>query len=219
MNDGFEKHCTLSVNLVLQQCSIVIYSNPIYTSFNSDSLHISCFAISPTGDSSSTQCDTVSWGRMRGVVLIALLMEVLTSPSWGVLSDRGRRTCLEWRSQWKAHRSKTGKCQTPSTRQSFLYATLTSAKATPHRPVLWIRMHDLSLVWLNMKSMRVSDICHLLHIQLICNYYDAFKKYFTCYYIISWTLKFQAIYDFIWLAAYWSPEQRMESDISVTRNL
>lgn len=68
---------------------------------------------------------------------------MLTSPSCRVPGDRGRRTRPEWRSQWQAHRSKTGKCQTPSTRPRFFfffYASLPSAKSTPHRQLLWTRI-------------------------------------------------------------------------------
>lgn len=82
-----------------------------------------------------TQCLRRRWGA----VLLILLREVLTSPSCRLLSDRGRRTRPEWRSQWQAHRSKTGKCQTQSARQGF-YASLTSAQATPHSQLLWIRI-------------------------------------------------------------------------------
>lgn len=57
--------------------------------------------------------------RHRGVVLMISLQEALTSPSCRVLSDRGRKIRPEWKSLWQAHRSKTGKCQTPSARRSF----------------------------------------------------------------------------------------------------
>lgn len=65
-----------------------------------------------------------------GFVLIILLQEVLTLPSCRVLSDRGRRTGPEWGSQWQAHRSKSGKCQTLRKKQSF-YAGLMSDRASP----------------------------------------------------------------------------------------
>lgn len=56
---------------------LVIYTFPAYSS------------ISPNRNFSTEQCNTAFSEERRGVVL----KEVLTSPSCGALSDRGRRTC------------------------------------------------------------------------------------------------------------------------------
>lgn len=112
---------------------------------------------------------------------------MLTSPSCRVPGDRGRRTRPEWRSQWQAHRSKTGKCQTPSTRQRFFfffYASLPSAKSTPHRQLLWTRIlfSPVQLKKEKKKKHRVSpwEFRLLTHASY---YHHAFQKVFD---ILMW---------------------------------
>lgn len=159
---------------LLQQCNI--------------QYDILLFASVLLGSSSMAQYDTASRRRREGVVLIALLIEVLTSPSSGVLSDRGRRTRLEWRSQWRAHRSKTGKCQTLEHKAEF-------SICNPH--VCWsytsrvAAMNTNALFVTCAIGQEVQWGCQTHASYFIYSYYDAFKKYFPCYYITRWTWGFK----------------------------
>lgn len=128
---------------------VALYSHRKYNSIHIDDVYFSCLLGIPTLHN-ITQCNI--FGN-RVLCFIISLREMLTSQCCRVLSERGRRTRPEWRSQWQAHRSKTGKCQTPSARQRF-YARLASATATPPRQLLlWIRIlclhYIIKKLWLS----------------------------------------------------------------------